>query len=196
MKSPFCRLLMVTVALCVSAFGQRFELNGGYAHISGNQGVDGFTLGGAMFFSHRVSIAADYDTAWDTSQIGIFETTQTGVVVSKSHLQNILFGPRIFFPGAFKTKDKHIALLMPFAEAEFGVSHLSSNLENPTLAINQSNSDNAFSWMLGGGADYRFSPHWVGRFNLDLLRTHFSDEGQSRLRLVLGVAYTFGNKSP
>ena len=48
--------------------------------------------------------------------------------------------------------------------------------------------------MVGGGADYRLSPHWVARFKLDFLRTHFADTGQSRLRLIFGVAYTFGKR--
>ena len=48
--------------------------------------------------------------------------------------------------------------------------------------------------MLGGGADYRLSPHWVTRFKVDFLRTHFSDTGQGRVRLAVGVAYTFGER--
>ena len=48
--------------------------------------------------------------------------------------------------------------------------------------------------MLGGGAGYVLSPHWAARANFDLLRTHFADSGQSRLRFVLGVAYTFGQR--
>jgi hypothetical protein len=50
--------------------------------------------------------------------------------------------------------------------------------------------------MLGGGAEYLFSPHWSGRANLDFLRTHLANEGQSRLRLVLGIRYTFGSRTP
>lgn len=41
-------------------------------------------------------------------------------------------------------------------------------------------------------AEYLLSPHWSGRANLDLLRTHIANEGQSRLRLVIGLTYTFG----
>ena len=35
--------------------------------------------------------------------------------------------------------------------------------------------------MVGGGADYRLASHWVGRFKVDFLRTHFADDGQSRI---------------
>jgi len=48
--------------------------------------------------------------------------------------------------------------------------------------------------MIGGGADYVLSSHWAARGNLDLLRTHFANTGQSRLRFVLGIAYTFGQR--
>jgi hypothetical protein len=193
-KKLVCTLPLAFLVLCLTAPAQKFELNGGATHISGNQGLDGFTVGAALWFNHRVSIAADYDGVWDTSQIGQFELTPTGLVVSKSHLQNYLFGPRIFFPGLIKTKEKHVAHLVPFGEVQFGISHLNTTLEQASTNVSQSTSDSAFSWMLGGGADYRFSPHWVGRLRLDLLRTHLADAGQSRLRLGAGVAYTFGKR--
>ena len=79
-------------------------------------------------------------------------------------------------------------------EVQLGLSHLSSSIEAPTTGTSQSASDNAFSWLVGGGADYRLSPHWVGRFNVDFLRTHFADSGQSRIRLGIGIAYTFGER--
>jgi hypothetical protein len=60
-------------------------------------------------------------------------------------------------------------------------------ISTPTI----SNSDSAFSWMAGAGADYRLNPHWT---DLDLLRTHLNSGSQSRFRLGLGVAYTFGSR--
>jgi hypothetical protein len=193
-KNLFRRLPLAFLVLCLTASAQKFELNGGATHISGDQGLDGFTVGTAVWFTHRVSIAADYDGVWDTSKIGQFELTQTGLIISKSHLQDYLFGPRISFPGLIKSKEKHVAHLLPFGEAQFGISHLNSTLEDATTNVSQSSSSSAFSWMLGGGADYRFSPHWVGRLRLDLLRTHLADAGQSRVRLGAGVAYTFGKR--
>ena len=187
-SSLSCLLLLMSFSLNASA--QRVELSGGYTHITGDQGLDGFNVGAAAWFTHRVSIAADYDSGWDTSRIGIFELTPTGVVSSKSHLQDWLFGPRISFPGLIKTGNKRVAQLLPYGEAEFGVSHLKSSIKQTATDFSQSTSDTAFSWMLGGGADYRLFPHWVGRLKLGLLRTHFAETGQSRLRLSLGVAYT------
>jgi hypothetical protein len=194
MKRSLSCLLVSLLTLSLSASAQKVELSGGFAHISGDQGLDGFNVGASAWFSRRVSIAADYDSGWDTSRIGVFELTQTGLVVAKSHIQDLMFGPRIFFPGAIKSGNKRVAHLLPFAEAQFGISHLKSSLEDKTTNVKQSASDSAFSWTLGGGADYRFYPHLVGRFKLDLLRTHFAESGQSRLRLGLGVAYTLGER--
>jgi outer membrane protein OmpA-like peptidoglycan-associated protein len=109
-------------------------------------------------------------------------------------LQDFLLGPRISFPGLLKDKKTFLPRLWPFAEIEIGSSHLNSSLENPSQSVSQSASDNAFTWMLGGGADYRLSPHWVSRFKIDFLRTHFADTGQSRVRLGIGIAYTFGTR--
>lgn len=194
MKYLLCCLMLSLLGFSLGSSAQEVEVSGGYAHVSGDQGLDGFNVGAAAWFTPRVSVAADYDRVVDTSRIGIFELTQTGLVVAKSRLQNFLFGPRIFFPNAIKSDNKHLANLRPFGEVEFGISHLSASLEDQTTNVNQSASDNAFSWMLGAGADYKVSPHWVGRFKLDLLRTHLAESGQSRLRIGLGVAYSLGER--
>lgn len=188
------RLLLPTLLLCCLALpaktsAQGLELAGGWTHITGNQGTDGFNFGAGWNFTNKVLIAADYDTAWDNSRIGTFELTSIGAITSKSHLQNWMFGPRIFFASAEVRKHT----FHTFAEAEFGFSHLKSRISQPTLP-DISTSDTAFSWMLGGGADYDISPHWTARGKLDFLRTHFADTGQSRLRLAIGVAYTFGGR--
>jgi opacity protein-like surface antigen len=172
-----------------TAQGQGLELGGGWAHVTSDFGTDGFNIDGAWWFGKRFSIAGDYDSTWDTSSLSSFGLTQVGTISVKSHLQNVLFGPRVAFATDWTTKHK----LIPFAEAEFGVSHLHqevNQVSQPTI----STSDSGFSWMLGGGADYLFTSHWAGRARLDFLRTHLFDEGQSRLRLVLGITYTFGGR--
>jgi hypothetical protein len=62
---------------------ENLELSGGYAHISGDLGLNGFDVGVAAWFTRRFAIAVDYDSGWNTSRIGIFELTQTGLVVAK-----------------------------------------------------------------------------------------------------------------
>jgi opacity protein-like surface antigen len=197
LKRSICLLALYISFLPLYSHAQALEGSGGYAHLTGNQGVDGFNVGVAAWFTDRVALAADYDSAWDTSQIGVFQITPTGLVVSKSHLQNFLVGPRVSFPGLVKKKsnDKRIARLEPFAEVQFGVSHLNTSLNAPSAGVSQSASDTGFAWMLGGGTDYNLASHWDARIKLDLLRTHFAASGQSRFRLVLGLAYTISGRT-
>jgi hypothetical protein len=182
---------LMAVALPQTAQGQGLELGGGWSHVTGDGGTDGFNLGAAWWFTKRVTMAADYDSTWDTSTLTNFAFTHVGGIATKSHLQSFLLGPRVFFTTSWTDKHK----LNPFGEAQFGLSHLSQKVTQVNMP-SVSASDTAFSWMLGGGADYLFSPHWSGRANLDFLRTHLANQGQSRLRLVLGVRYTFGNREP
>ena len=198
MKKLFVFLMLLLLAFPLAASAQwiipRTEVGGGYTHMSGDGGVDGFNFGASLWATHRVSLGFDYDNSWDNTHLGAFELTQTGAVISKSHLQNFLVGPRIAFPGVIRVKQTRMPRLFPFLEAEIGSSHLTSSLEAPATGLSQSGSDNAFTWLVGGGGDYRLSPHWVTRFKLDFLRTHFADSGQSRVRIAIGVAYTFGQR--
>ena len=189
-----CVFLALLFASPLLAAAQSIELSGGYAHISGDNGLDGFNVGAGWWVWNRVSVAFDYDSAWDNSHLGAFELTQTGAIVTKSHLQDFLVGPRISFAGMLKDKKTFLPRLWPFGEAQFGGSHLNQSLEDRTTNMSQSASDSGFSWMVGGGADYRLASHWMGRFKVDFLRTHFADAGQSRVRLGLGIAYTFGER--
>lgn len=170
-----------------SAFGQSLELSGGWAHATGNFGTDGFGVGAAYWLTPHVAIAANYDGLWDTSNVTVFALTGAGQVSIKSHLQNILAGPRIFIAPQRVKKYK----VNPFAEVQFGASHLNSSITQVNIG-QQSASDTAMSWMLGGGGDFLVSRHWVARADFDLLRTHFANAGQSQLRFVIGIVYNFG----
>lgn len=199
MKTSTCALLVVLLAfplLANAQFAKRnIEFSGGYAHITGDQGLDGFNAGAALYFTPRISIGFDYDSVWDTSTVGPFGISEIGQVSLHSNLQDFLFGPRIFFPGLLKGHgDSTIRKLKFFGEAQFGISHLSSTIKVPIQSIDQSSSDNAFTWMLGGGADYRLNHHWTARGKVDLERTHFENQGQSRLRIGIGVSYAFGKR--
>jgi opacity protein-like surface antigen len=184
-------LLVTAVALPPMTHAQGLQVGGGYTHVTGNFGTDGFDVRGAWFFTKRISVAGDYDSTWDSSTLGTFAFTDFGAIAVDSHLQNVLFGPRIFFSTQWTDKYK----LNPFGEVEFGVSHLNQKVTQQSMP-SVSASDSAFSWMVGGGVDYRLSPHFTARANLDFLRTHFVHEGQSHLRLVLGIDYTFRAHPP
>ena len=182
-------ILLAAFTLPPAARAQGLEVGGGYSHVTGGFGTDGFNVGAAWWFTKRVTTAADYDSTWDTSTLTTFAFAQVGALSTKSHLQSFVIGPRIFF--STKWTDKH--KLNPFGEAQFGVSHLSQKVEQVGMPT-QSGSDTGFTWMLGGGADYLFSDHWSGRANVDFLRTHLANEGQSRLGLILGIRYSFGSR--
>jgi opacity protein-like surface antigen len=194
MKSSICTL-MALLALSIPAFSldvpktTNIEIGVGYAHVTGNQGMNGFNADVAAFFSRRVAVAFDYDGVYNTSVLGAFTGTSLGQVVSKAHQQDFVAGPRIYLPGVIKSKNKDVRQLNPFGELAFGESHLGSSVRNAVIPLNLTSSDTSFAWLLGGGADYKISSHWVARVKVDLLRTHFVDAGQSHLRLELGVAY-------
>src|SRR5215467_13187364 len=94
--------------------GQGLEVGGGWSHVTGDFGTDGFNVGGAWFFTKRISIAGDYDATWDTSSLSNFAFTSVGAIAVKSHLQSALFGPRVFFTTGWTDKHK----IRPFGEAQ------------------------------------------------------------------------------
>jgi opacity protein-like surface antigen len=180
---------LATLMLPKTACGQGLELNGGFAYNNGNFGTYGFNVGTAWWFTKNVTLAANYDSSWDTTSLTTFQFSPIGALAVKSHLQNFLFGPRIFFSTNWTDEHK----LHPFGEVQIGGSHLYqkvSHVNMPTVSA----SDTEFSWLLGAGVDYLLTSHWSARANLDLLRTHFANEGQSHFHLVLGIAYTFGSR--
>lgn len=189
MKPVFaiCALLLFCGLTGSRVSAQVLEFNGGWQHITSDNGLDGLSAGVAAWFTSRVSINFNYDTVYDTSKLGVFELTSVGAITVKNHLQDFMIGPRIFLA---HRKIKHY-YFEPFGEARLGGGHLNTRLTQVGVQ-SISASDDAFQWLIGGGADYVLSPHWVARANLDLLRTHFADAAQSRLQFGLGVAYTFG----
>jgi PEGA domain len=188
-----CNLLflmsLLTVVVLRPAHGQGLELNGGWTHITGDFGTNGFNAGAAWWFTRQVTIAGEYESSWNTSNLSTFAFTQVGPIVVKSHLQSATFGPRIFFAERFAAKYK----LHPFGEAEFGFSHLRQQVTQLAVPTEVA-SDTAFAWLAGGGVEYMLSHHWSARGNLDFMRTYFANAGQSRLRLIIGVTYTFGSR--
>jgi long-subunit fatty acid transport protein len=186
---PSLIAVMAIVFLPQSISAQDLELAAGYAHVTQNFGTNGFAAGAAWWFTPKITLAANYDGTWNTSQIGTFQITSVGLLVTKTHLQSALIGPRIFF---YSLKIKKYKLGF-FGETQYGASHIHTTFQQVAVP-SVSSSDTSFTWTLGGGADYPFTPHWSGRANVDFMRTHFASAGQSRLRLVLGVAYTFGRR--
>ena len=190
-----CLVLPMIVLLTPSrAHAQIFDLDnaefgGGYANVSGDGGLNGANLNAGLWFGRRISLAFDYDTVWNNTVLGAFSLTSIGPTRVRTHQQNFLIGPRIFFPATKLTKWH----LDPFAEVQIGATH-----ENQQLTTIQtgtlSASANSYSWLIGGGTDYGFTDHWTARLKADFFRTHIAAMGQTRFRLGIGVAYTFKKK--
>jgi Outer membrane protein beta-barrel domain len=198
MKTLFCALLaLVTISLPAPAqvykvWQHDVDLMGNWTFMTGNGSLNGFSVGTSYFLQRHVAIAFNYDSGWNNSTVGLFQLLPTvGLTTTHSQLQNWLFGPRVFLPGLLKGKTKIKGkVLRPFAEVMFGESNLYTQLRSAQVG-NVSAADTAFTWMVGGGADFNIANHWAVRTNIDLLRTHFASMGQSRLRFGLGVAYSF-----
>jgi opacity protein-like surface antigen len=194
-KITACRTLLVAVislaVLCMYparlVAQDHLEISGGYVHSSGDQGLNGYNVGLGWWFSHRIEILAQYENLWNTSTLGLFQLTVGGQVSAHSFLQNGLIGPRVYFPLHNHKK------LTPLAELQIGGAGLRQRVQQINVG-SRSVSGSSFSWILGGGLDYAFNDHWSARGELDFFRTHFANTGQSRWRLPLGVAYTFGKR--
>lgn len=94
-------------------------------------------------------------------------------------LHNFNFGPRV----TWRSPDYPVNA---FGHLLFGGSHAKIS------AAGISDTDTAFSWVLGGGADYNFNERWAGRAQLDLLHTNFFSNGESHPRISIGLVYRLG----
>jgi hypothetical protein len=197
MKNILFASLLLFFAFCLPVWGQEHDLEfgGGYQHSTGDQGLDGFTVGIGWNPIPSAQLYLNYDGLFDHSTLGSFALTQTGLTTVHSHMQGLLTGPRIFLPGLIKGHGQvkgHV--LVPFFDAGFGEAHLHTDLTQANIG-SSSASDTAFVWALGGGADFRVYPHVTVRGNLGLLRTHFASSGQSRLRFGVTVLWSLRSRA-
>jgi hypothetical protein len=193
MKNSKCSLfvLLALFAFSLPALGQRdYEFNGGYAHVSGDQGLDGFTVGAAYNLVSNAQIYLSYDGVFDHSTFGALSLTTTGLTFVNSHLSSVFTGPRVFLPGLLHGHGNVKGhLLHPFLDAQFGEARLRQTVTAVNLG-SQNASDTAFAWGFGGGGDFRLYPHFAVRPFLGFLRTHFVQTGQSRFRLGVSVVWS------
>jgi opacity protein-like surface antigen len=104
-----------------------------------------------------------------------------GVLASASvdaHETTVMFGPRV---------SASVGKFRPFAEALFGVGHVTTTLpEN----LGQP-SDTSFAWALGGGLDYRIIRPIAWRFQGDYVETAYFGATQDNVRLSTGIVLRF-----
>jgi hypothetical protein len=186
------QLFLLLLVVVPTATWAQFEAGVSYTHLSGNNGLNGFSPSIGWQFNRYVTLVGQADFLWNTSRVGVFDLSRTtGAVTIKSNLQDYLGGARVYIIGWKATKKLEKRKILPFGELLFGESRLHQELKDSLGTISLSASDHAFTWVMGGGVDYTLSARWLARGNLDLVRTHFVDSGQSRLRINIGLAYVF-----
>src|SRR5262252_2538131 len=128
-------LLYLGVAIltfCISerASAQTFsennlEVGGGYTHVTGDSGLNGFNLSTGLWFNRHISLNVDYDWASNTSTLGVLSLTNAGHTAVKNRYQDWMIGPRVFFPPHSIKKYK----FDPFLEFKIGGAHLSQKIQ-------------------------------------------------------------------
>lgn len=90
-----------------------------------------------------------------------------------THVDNFLFGPRV---------SVSVGSWRPFAEALFGVGHVSTN---------GLGSDNSFATAIGGGLDYKIVRPIAVRVQLDYVHTSLFSSTQNNIRIGTGLVVRF-----
>jgi hypothetical protein len=146
----------------------------------GRNGFNGWqgSLEGKIF--HGVGIVADLGGHYGSIPVTPpISTTCVAVpcpgnpVSGSTHIYDALFGPR--FSASF-------GRFRPFAEFEFGVSH---------VATSPFGSGTCFADSFGGGLDYRLVRPIAWRFQVDYLSTRFFSSSQSNVRIATGIVLRF-----
>jgi opacity protein-like surface antigen len=98
------------------------------------------------------------------------------------HEITAMFGPRI---------SAGVGKFRPFAQALFGVGHITTS-QNSSVADNfVQPSDTSFAWALGGGLDYKIIRPVAWRFQGDYVETRFFGDTQNDIRLSTGIVVRF-----
>jgi opacity protein-like surface antigen len=197
-------LLLALVAICsVPTFAQVtpiFEVNGGYtfqrwdvpsfAQPPSSLNFNGFNAGASFFFTRWLAGAVDVTGTFNTQSDPINGT-------AKTHIYSYLFGPRIYPLGHHK--------LTPYFHGMFGVATYDINVPafggNP--AFSESNDD--FSYAIGGGLDLSLGKHIAIRLGqFDYQQTRFlhadavtagvSPENQNNFKYSAGIVFKFGQR--
>jgi opacity protein-like surface antigen len=189
------RLLPAIVVLFLmtssSAFAQTgsdeqppFDMYFGYSHSSNfSTGLNGWIVAANYNLNNSwLGVEGEISGHYGSQNLGALPILLPGAPTSVDNsLHNFDFGPRV----TWRAPDQPINA---FGHLLFGASHAKVS------AAGVSQSDTAFSWVLGGGADYNFNARWAGRAQLDLLHTNFFSNGESHPRISLGLVYRLGGE--
>jgi len=185
MKGKLSALAVFLLLGCLPLLAQsetpRFDIFGGYSHVGNyNIGLNGWIASGNLNFNRWFGIEGDVSGHYGSQTLGPAVIILPGVPNKiNSRMHNFDFGPSLTYRSS-----KYNA----FGHLLFGASHTNVS------AAGFGQGDTAFSWVLGGGADYNLTQKWAARFQLDLLRTDFFNHGDSHGRVSLGIVYRLGER--
>lgn len=190
MKVRLLTALVLFSCLVLSASAQTgsddqppFDAFVGYSHTSNfGTGLNGWILAGNYEFPESwLGLEGEISGHYGTQNLSALPIVLPGSPVSVDNsLHNFNFGPRV----TWRSPEQPFNV---FGHFLFGFSHAKVS------AAGQSQADTAFSWVVGGGADYNFNMNWAARAQLDLLHTHFFNDGESHPRFALGLVYRLGS---
>jgi len=168
-------LLSFACMLAIPAAAQdelpRREIFGGFSHqTSEDVGLNGWTAGVGYNFADNFGVEAQAS--------GHYGSEEFFVLGVDSNIHNFHAGPKAFI---FDENNRFGA----FVHLLFGASHVSADTGV------RDDSDTAFSWVIGIGADINVTRRFGARLGADLLRTNFFDEGDNNGRYTVGVVYRF-----
>ena len=175
-------------------YGTQHHVTFGYTTQTSDFGPNGFEAAFEYRIRDFLAAVAEGSFVWQKTRVNDVRTNLsptgfTDISVS-TNAQNYQGGPRFYFPRAFRQPK-----IVPFAHLLFGVSRESTDFSLAAQDAGIGNSiDTNWSWTLGGGIDYWFNKKWAVRGKIDLLRTHFQDDSQSRARFTVSMAYNFSFK--
>ena len=156
-----------------------------------------FIYGGRDDYRWQLSLAA----AWYRFRSNVFDASAVGVKTTVTYFLNDWFGLEGSFTGAFapailNSETVRMGLYgagpkiawrqkrwEPWAHGIFGGAHA-----HPQTAAG---SQNSWSIMAGGGADYRWNPRLSFRLEGDYVRTGFYNQSQNNFQLAGGVVFHF-----
>jgi opacity protein-like surface antigen len=202
MKKPFALFALLAVSsfpVLAQDRGQDrplFEINGGYtfqrwdtppvAQPPSSFDFNGFNAGAAFHVTRWLAAVADIT--------GTYNSQGAAGANAKTHIYSYLFGPRIYPLGHHK--------LTPYVHGLVGVATYDINVPAPNQ-FHESNND--FSFAIGGGLDWSIGRHFairLGQFDYQQTRFLHADavassvppDNQNNFKYSAGLVIRFGEK--
>ncbi len=150
------------------------DLYFGYTHLTGDVGKNGWNATGTYNFNRYWGVEGDI--------AGYYGNTSLLTINAKNTEYSFLAGPKV----RFETDNPK---LVPWGHFLVGVGHTDLGTN-----VGVNDADTAFTWVLGGGADYVFRPQWAARAKFDLYHTDYFSNGDTHARVGLGIVYRWGGE--